>query len=319
MTENIDKKDIAELSIIIPTLDRDNEFPAAIISAIKSDALANVIVSLNKSGNKTLDACRKAINSRIILKYWHKRYEIGDHWTAVVNEEVTTEYFTLIPDDDRIFVSNYYSEIIKILNNNPACVAAFADKRLIDITKIIPNCKISESAIRVAGSDFLKILRSDVPGILDICPTHYTTILRTTTAKQAGLYPNCHSPDLLLFAKVCKFGDVIISFEEPGQYNWNENGLSKRPNMKMLIDELNELREMKFGIDASQSDSIRNRLITRTKRAIFVASIRCIILKSNNESFKGIAALGFKDAAAIAFDFAIRLLMRKWPKLNVTI
>lgn len=302
------------LTIIIPTLDRDIEFPGAITSAINSDSNASIVVSLNKSNELTLNNCKKIVNERVKFKYWDERLNIGDHWSKIVSSTIESEYFTLIPDDDRITNSKYYDQAINALKNNPDCVAAFADQRLSKIAKLIQHQKISQDFIKVQGNEFLKILRSDIKYVLDICPTHYTTILKTESAKKAGLYPNCHSPDLLLFTKICKFGDILVSVIDAGEYKWNENGLSKKPNIKMLTDELEEIEKLRF--EFTENDGLINRLKTRTERAIFVAAIKCIFLQKYSESLNGFQTLGLKCVAINIFNLMIRISTGRWPKLD---
>lgn len=309
------KNNLPQLSIVIPTLDRNEEFPSAIISAINSDDAANVIISQNKSNKITRDACNVIKDSRVLLKYWEERLAIGDHWSIAINETVTTEFYTIIPDDDRIRAQEYYRVIIDALNNNN-CVAGFADKRLNNIIHRIPNKKISENIIMITGNNFLKILRSDIDGVLDICPTHFTTVFRTDAAKKVELYPNCHSPDLLLFANICKIGNILVYLEDPGDYKWNENGLSKKPNIKMLVSEIIEIKKLKFSLNSNINKTVKKRLLTRTRRALYVALIKSIRMKLYSESIYAISNLSLIDLIKLTSGFALRLINGRWPKID---
>jgi len=309
------KNKTPQLSIVIPTLDRNEEFPGAIISAINSDETANIIISQNNSNKITRDACGVIKDPRILLKYWEKRLPIGDHWSTAIHETVNTKYYTLIPDDDRISEGEYYKLIINALSNNN-CVAGFADKRLEKIIHRVPNRKISGNIIIINGNDFLKILRSDIDGVLDICPTHFTTVLRTDVAKEVGLYSNCHSPDLLLFANICKTGDILVFLGNPGNYKWNENGLSKKPNVKMLVNEIMEIKKMRFSLDSNINEKVKIRLLIRTKRALYVALIKSLRMKLYSESYYAISHLGIINLLKLTSGFVLRLISGRWPKLD---
>lgn len=304
------------LSIVIPTLDRSEEFPSAIISAINSDEDAKIIVSQNESDKATKDACSIIKNQRIDIKYWEKRLVIGDHWSNAVRKIVKTKYFTVIPDDDRINANDYYKLMIKVLDSNDKLVAGFADKRLLKILQHIPHQKISGLIIIVSGEDFLKIIRSDIDGVLDICPTHFTTIFRTNVAKEVGLYPNCHSPDLMLFVNICKMGDIVICLDDPGDYKWNQDGLSKKPNIRMLVSEVMEINKLNLSSTSNVDAEVKARLLIRTQRAIFIAFLRSIRLKLHTESFYALSNIGRRAFLRITMDFTLRLITGRWPKLK---
>jgi glycosyltransferase involved in cell wall biosynthesis len=306
-----------ELTVIIPTLNRPEEFPSAIESAIDASDSGLICVSMNSADINTRSICENFPNPRLSVKYWPTRLSIGDHWSAAVNEFVKTPFFTLIPDDDRITDKNYYSYATDLLLKNPDCVTAFADKRLRKIVESEVICeKVSHDSYVIKGNNFLKILRADIGTIRDICPTHFTTIIRALVAQKVGLYHNCHSPDLILFAKLCQFGDVLLICQNPGEYNWNDAGLSRQPNLDMLLSERLVIENSQFSLENDLNKILSFRLIKRTNRAIFVALVRSLLsadLKKAKQAYIGLGSLKF---LVLSVEFCFRGVLGRWPKLR---
>ncbi|GLR27683.1 glycosyltransferase family A protein [Limnobacter litoralis] len=306
----------SKLTIIIPTVNRIEEFPSAIESALRSNENAIVYLSCNGENERLLKKIENIQQKRFSVKTWREKLEIGTHWSNAVRELVKTEFYTLIPDDDRINDTTYYKRLITILEQQNDCVAAFADARISNIINRIKYEKIDSTTIKVKGENLLKILRSDINETKDICPTHYTTVIRTKPAIESELYPNCHSPDLILFAKLCFQGNIIIDLTSPGEYKWNEFGLSKRPNLELLNNDIEELNKIKKNNYCEKENSTFKRLRIRSERALYIAAIKSMKGGNYKTTFKVIKSIGMIKTIQISLQFAYRVWNGKWPALK---
>lgn len=306
-----------KLTIIIPTLNREEQFPDAINSALESDNSCNVLVSANASNDDTLEKISVISTPRLAIKTWKTRLQIGDHWSSVIKNEINSDYYTIVPDDDRITDKDYYRETIRILDNLGHVGMAFADPRFSGILKKIDAVKIQDDYYFIGPETIKKIIRADLEDVLDICFTQYTTIFKTREALKAGLYPNCHSPDLILALKVSVNAGALICTRSVGKYSWNDNGLSLRPNIGMLIQDLHEIQKLQASdIFAEDFGPLYSRLIVRAHRALIVALVKSLVAKSPTPAYDLIKTVGVWRSMKTAASFLLRLISKRWPRLE---
>lgn len=304
-----------KIDFIIPTVNRPEQFPSAIESALRLNDVAKVLVSLNGSPIEVLEKCKRVKNDKLEVIMWDKRMDIGDHWSAVVKKNQDCQYFTIVPDDDRVLDNEYYSLSKEILRTHTDVALIYADSRLLKLANRLTAEHLGKGFFKMRGKDFLNIVRSDIGDVLDICPVQFTTILNRKLAIDVGLYPNCHSPDLLLVLKMCMHGSVVIFTGQPGEYTWNANGLSLRPSLKWLASELDELDKLGKDGRLEQRDAVR--LKERTQRALIVA-IAKYFLSGNVKSLSQLKRIG-RAFPKVAMSLLYRTMFGRWPALIANI
>lgn len=84
----------------------------------------------------------------------------------------------------------------------------------------------------------------------------------------------------------------------------------------MLVSEIIEIKKLKFSLNSNINKTVKKRLLTRTRRALYVALIKSIRMKLYSESIYAISNLSLIDLIKLTSGFALRLINGRWPKID---
>lgn len=116
-----------DVSIVIPTLDREEELKDALDSILRQTKLPKEIIIVDDSDNyKTRDLIeqmhRNFLNKGITLKYLRKKEEKNLAMSKNIGVTQATGEISLFLDDDVILDKEYVREILKIYERNPNAI-----------------------------------------------------------------------------------------------------------------------------------------------------------------------------------------------------
>ena len=211
-------KVIEKVTIGIPTYNRSNRLPKAILSALGQDCPnIEVLVCDNASTDDTEKICRELAKKHANLKYY--RQEVNRGMTNNFNDVLdmsSGEYFMWLSDDDYID-SNYVSTCLKFLKENLTYSLVVGNVNLMDDNQIVDKGFVYDVKQNI---DIFRVISY----YWNPCEGGVIYGLMKKKQAQRSRMPNCLAGDWMFVAGMAKQGK-IKTIVETNIYK-NKGGIS---------------------------------------------------------------------------------------------